>query len=383
MTAAPIAAALGGGYRSGEWHRCRCPVHQSNGATLALKDGPRGLIVHCHAGCSRDDVLAELRRLGLLRDDGAAADAPDPAEIARRRAAEERNRQKRIAEALDFWRHETLPVAPGTVVERYWLCARPGDCRSRRRSARRAPGCAIPKAASGRRWSRWSSMSSSARSRFTGRGCRRMVRRRPRSAIRACRSARSGGAVRLAPARETCRWSSPRESRPPPAAMLATGWPGWAALSAGGIERAGPAAAAGRRDRHHRRRQRPQWRRRRGGTQSGRRWLAEGRRVRIALPPEPGTDWNDVLRGKDSRIGRRAMPRDGAERVRAGLRGSRRCRLGRTGHGRAAAASPAGAALCRSAVFGEKWGGWIEDAAEAAACPPDYVAAPLLASSRP
>ena len=29
-------------------------------------DGPRGLIVHCHAGCSRDDVLAELRRLGLL-----------------------------------------------------------------------------------------------------------------------------------------------------------------------------------------------------------------------------------------------------------------------------------------------------------------------------
>ena len=32
-------------------------------------------------------------------------------------------------------------------------------------------------------------------------------------------------------------------------------------------------------------------------------------------------------------------------------------------------------------MFGENWGGWIEDAAEAAACPPDYVAAPLLASS--
>jgi hypothetical protein len=25
------------------------------------------------------------------------------------------------------------------------------------------------------------------------------------------------------------------------------------------------------------------------------RWLAEGRRVRIAIPPEPGTDFNDVL----------------------------------------------------------------------------------------
>jgi hypothetical protein len=27
------------------------------------------------------------------------------------------------------------------------------------------------------------------------------------------------------------------------------------------------------------------------------RWLAEGRRVRIAIPPEPRTDFNDVLRG--------------------------------------------------------------------------------------
>jgi len=29
------------------------------------------------------------------------------------------------------------------------------------------------------------------------------------------------------------------------------------------------------------------------------RWLAEGRRVRIAMPPLPGTDWNDVLQNKD------------------------------------------------------------------------------------
>ncbi len=31
-------------------------------------------------------------------------------------------------------------------------------------------------------------------------------------------------------------------------------------------------------------------------------------------------------------------------------------------------------------VFGLKWGGWITEAATAAACPPDYVVAPLLAS---
>jgi putative DNA primase/helicase len=28
------------------------------------------------------------------------------------------------------------------------------------------------------------------------------------------------------------------------------------------------------------------------------RWLAESRRVRIAIPPEPGTDFNDLLFGR-------------------------------------------------------------------------------------
>ena len=141
MTAATIAAAVGGGRRSGSWWRGKCPVHQSTGLTLALRDGPRGLIVHCHAGCSRDDVLAELRRLGLLHDDGgAAADPPGSEEIARRRAAEERDRQRRIADALNLWRHETadprgprssgigrsgasadLPIPPTIRASRSWL----------------------------------------------------------------------------------------------------------------------------------------------------------------------------------------------------------------------------------------------------------------------
>ena len=33
MSAETIAAALGGSYRSGAWWRCRCPVHNSRGAT--------------------------------------------------------------------------------------------------------------------------------------------------------------------------------------------------------------------------------------------------------------------------------------------------------------------------------------------------------------
>jgi hypothetical protein len=60
VTAAEIAAALGGARRSGGWWRCCCPVHQSRGATLALRDGVRGVIVKCFAGCDPRDELAAL-----------------------------------------------------------------------------------------------------------------------------------------------------------------------------------------------------------------------------------------------------------------------------------------------------------------------------------
>jgi hypothetical protein len=41
-------------------------VHGSHGATLALRDGERGLLVKCFAGCDARDVFAELRWRGLL-----------------------------------------------------------------------------------------------------------------------------------------------------------------------------------------------------------------------------------------------------------------------------------------------------------------------------
>jgi hypothetical protein len=125
MSAAIIAAALGGSSRSGAWHRCRCPVHQSRGSTLALRDGGRGLIAYCHAGCSREDVLAELNRLGLLDGTGSALPA-NPAEPERQREAEERQHAKRIADALYFWRQDTV-VPRGTPVERYWAARGLGD----------------------------------------------------------------------------------------------------------------------------------------------------------------------------------------------------------------------------------------------------------------
>jgi hypothetical protein len=42
------------------------PLMAAPGATLALKDGDWGLIAHCHAGCRRTDIMAELQKRGIL-----------------------------------------------------------------------------------------------------------------------------------------------------------------------------------------------------------------------------------------------------------------------------------------------------------------------------
>jgi putative DNA primase/helicase len=108
----------------------------------------------------------------------------------------------------------------------------------------------------------------------------------------------AGGAVRLAPAAETLLVGEGIETTLVP--MQATGLPGWAALSAIGIERLmlpplvqhvviladHDRSGAGER----------------AAYRTADRWLAEGRRVRIAMPPEPGTDFADLLRGLRSEI---------------------------------------------------------------------------------
>src|SRR5262250_2152840 len=66
MTAAEIAKRLGGARRSGRWWSCRCPAHDDQSPSLSLRDGDRGLILRCWAGCDLGDVLAELRRRGLI-----------------------------------------------------------------------------------------------------------------------------------------------------------------------------------------------------------------------------------------------------------------------------------------------------------------------------
>lgn len=61
---------------SGTWHgsyaMCRCPVHADHTASLSIRQGNQGVLVHCFAGCRSEDVLRELSRTQPVRN------APQP-----------------------------------------------------------------------------------------------------------------------------------------------------------------------------------------------------------------------------------------------------------------------------------------------------------------
>jgi len=101
----------------------------------------------------------------------------------------------------------------------------------------------------------------------------------------------SGGAVRLAPAAQQMAFSEGIETGL--AVMQATGLATWAGLSAGGLETlilpplplASDILIAADNDKSGRGQ--------RAAAVAAERWTAEGRRVRVSVPPEIGTDWAD------------------------------------------------------------------------------------------
>jgi hypothetical protein len=61
MDAFGLTEVLGGRWRGG-YGSARCPAHDDAHPSLSVKDGAEGkLLVHCHAGCSQDDVVAALK----------------------------------------------------------------------------------------------------------------------------------------------------------------------------------------------------------------------------------------------------------------------------------------------------------------------------------
>ena len=114
MSAETIAEALGGRRYGTEW-QVKCPSHQDKKPSLSIKDGERGVLVYCHAGCSQQSVITALKSLGLWQSTAkfehtrlgprVTDKKPDPTD------------SNRTASALKIW-NKSKP-SKGTLVEVY------------------------------------------------------------------------------------------------------------------------------------------------------------------------------------------------------------------------------------------------------------------------
>jgi putative DNA primase/helicase len=292
MNAETIAKALGGRAAGGAW-MARCPAHDDREPSLSIRLTDDGkVLVCCHAGCDQEQVIAALKSRGLWIKHSprllprstlrvAAVGQPD------------RDDAKRNHAALAIWQSAT--PAGGTLAETY-LVSR-GLHLSPPPTLRFHAGLKHP---SGGIWPAIVALVTRAadgapvaihRTFLSRDGGGKAPVDPQKMMLGPCR----GGAVRLGAPNgllmvgegiETCL-----------SALQVTGYSAWAALSTSGLrnlelpgdvsdvvvladgDEAGEAAA------HF----------------AAVRWRREGRRVRIARPPQ-GMDFSDVLVGRAPRI---------------------------------------------------------------------------------
>jgi len=292
MSAAAIAAALGGAHRSGEGWLVRCPAHDDHNPSCSLTDGEGGkLLVKCWAGCDGRDVLMALRQRGLLAGNLIAAHTcyrqTDSTKIDAKKDA------ARIETALRWWQ-ASRPAADSPVA--IYLRGR-GITLPIPSTLRYHPALKHPDGGY------WPAMVALVQHGVNDQpiGIHRTFLARDGSGKAAVSPDKmmlgkvSGGAVRLAPVSERLAVCEGLETAL--SVQQASGIATWAALCAGGIEKlilpplplAGDIIIASDNDENGVGQ--------RAAAHAAQRWLAEGRRVRIALPPRVGQDFNDLLRG--------------------------------------------------------------------------------------
>jgi putative DNA primase/helicase len=292
MTAETIAKALGGRKAGGGW-TARCPAHDDQTPSLSIRDAEKNkVLVRCHAGCDQERVIAALRGRGLWAENGPRS----LSRMARRTPFERKPDQdhtRRSEAALAIW--QSAHPAQGTLVETY-LASR-GIYLPLPDTLRFHAGLKHP---SGGVWPTMVALVTNGadgtlvaihRTYLACDGRGKAPIDPQKMMLGPCR----GGAVRLAEPGDVLMVGEGIETCL--AAMQASSHPVWAALSTSGLrsldlptdirdvivladgDDAGEAAA---RD--------CAWR-----------WKREGRRVRIARPPQ-GMDFNDVLLGRAPRI---------------------------------------------------------------------------------
>lgn len=126
-----LVARLGGKW-SGTTAMCHCPSHADRTPSLAIRQGDRGILVTCHAGCDARDVLRQLRRIIELPKSDAAPRphfqaGPTTAHLGiwqAGRPIEGTSAERYIRQARNIWApledvryHPRCPLGPGKLVQ--------------------------------------------------------------------------------------------------------------------------------------------------------------------------------------------------------------------------------------------------------------------------
>ena len=298
MNAREIAAHLRGRKNGSHGWLVKCPAHDDRSPSLSIKDSEQTgrLLVRCFGGCDARSVLDAFRGLGYL--DGLQKDLPKYV-LSQLTAAEDELEAKRRKWALKIWQ-EAAP-APSTIVERY--------LRSRgyeghiRETLRFHPHLRHP----------------DGKNHYPGMVAAIAIA--PQHAViavhrtfllpdgsgkadndsqKAMLGRWNGGAVRLAQAGEQIVIGEGIETTL--SAMQLLDLPGWAGLSAAGIQNMILPDTVRRvvvcADRDKITEQHPRGHGLESCEKAAERWRAEGREVVVRLPPEGVKDFNDLLRHK-------------------------------------------------------------------------------------
>ncbi len=103
MTAAEIAAALGGRrVGPGRW-MAKCPAHEDRTPSLSIRQSDTKILVHCWGGCEQQAVIDALRARGLWPERPMPDRTPATPEEKRAWAAR-RRRAEQLAADAETWR---------------------------------------------------------------------------------------------------------------------------------------------------------------------------------------------------------------------------------------------------------------------------------------
>jgi hypothetical protein len=276
----------------GVWHgsygMCCCPAHQDRTPSLSIRDGGDGMVlVHCHAGCDQSAVIDALKARGLWEQPPAGGRFRPTCGTDDREARDLDNDQ-RTKVARGLWK-KAGPVE-NTPVETYLrgrgiTCPIPPTIRYLAATKHSGTGLWLPCMIAG--VAIWPSREISGIHRtfltIDGR------KKSPVSNNKMMLGPVRGGAVRLADVGAELVVGEGIESCL--SVLQATGKPTWASLSTSGMDslilpdEARDIIIAADHDQPGLR----------AARRAADRWVAEGRRVRIAKPTIEDSDWNDVL----------------------------------------------------------------------------------------